>query len=63
VFLHLGSACRKALSAGLHKDVPNNVDQTPENIEERRVTFWSLYIFETYITPFSPIYGELTNLI
>ncbi|KZN91513.1 Thiamine repressible genes regulatory protein [Penicillium chrysogenum] len=48
VFLHLGSACRKALSAGLHKDVPNDVDQTPENIEERRVTFWSLYIFETW---------------
>ncbi|KAJ5209319.1 hypothetical protein N7449_003698 [Penicillium cf. viridicatum] len=47
-FLHLGSASRKALSAGLHKDVPHDVDQTPENIEERRVTFWSLYIFETW---------------
>ncbi|KAJ6138811.1 hypothetical protein N7471_005297 [Penicillium samsonianum] len=48
VFLHLGSASRKALSAGLHKDVPHDVDQTPENIEERRVTFWSLYIYETW---------------
>ncbi|KAJ5616538.1 hypothetical protein N7537_001652, partial [Penicillium hordei] len=47
-FLHLGSASRKALSAGLHKDVPHDVDQTPENIEERRVTFWSLYIYETW---------------
>ncbi|CRL17388.1 Fungal transcriptional regulatory protein, N-terminal [Penicillium camemberti] len=47
-FLHLGSAARKALSAGLHKDVPHDVDQTPENIEERRVTFWSLYIYETW---------------
>lgn len=46
-FLHLGSACRKALSAGLHKDVPGDDAQTPENIEERRMTFWSLYICET----------------
>ncbi|KAJ5773746.1 hypothetical protein N7457_008642 [Penicillium paradoxum] len=47
-FLHLGSASRKAFSAGLHKDVPHDVDQTPENIEERRVTFWSLYAYETW---------------
>ncbi|KAJ5513768.1 hypothetical protein N7463_003320 [Penicillium fimorum] len=47
-FLHLGSACRKALSAGLHKDVPHDIAQTPENIEERRVTFWSIYIYETW---------------
>ncbi|KAJ6078396.1 hypothetical protein N7467_008149 [Penicillium canescens] len=47
-FLHLGSAARKALSAGLHKDVPYDVDQTAENIEERRVTFWSVYIYETW---------------
>ncbi|KAJ5198707.1 uncharacterized protein N7498_007824 [Penicillium cinerascens] len=46
-FLHLGSACRKAISAGLHKDVPRDDAQTPENIEERRMTFWSLYICET----------------
>lgn len=63
VFLHLGSASRKALSAGLHKDVPHDVDQTPENIEERRVTFWSLYIYETYITAFSQIFDNLTNFI
>ncbi|KAJ5960768.1 uncharacterized protein N7479_007918 [Penicillium vulpinum] len=47
-FLHVGSACRKALSAGLHKDVPHDVDQTPESIEERRITFWSLYTYETW---------------
>ena len=62
-FLHLGSASRKALSAGLHKDVPHDVDQTPENIEERRVTFWSLYIYETYITTLIPIFDKLTNII
>ncbi|CAG8355553.1 unnamed protein product [Penicillium salamii] len=47
-FLHLGSASRKALSAGLHKDVPHGAEKTPESIEERRVTFWSLYIYETW---------------
>ncbi|KAJ5129985.1 uncharacterized protein N7515_006024 [Penicillium bovifimosum] len=47
-FLHLGTASRKALSAGLHKDVPAGGDQNSESIEERRVTFWSLYIYETW---------------
>ncbi|KAJ5378221.1 uncharacterized protein N7496_005630 [Penicillium cataractarum] len=47
-FLHLGTAARKALSAGLHKDVPHGDSQDQETIEERRVTFWSLYAFETW---------------
>ncbi|KAJ5931154.1 hypothetical protein N7466_006647 [Penicillium verhagenii] len=47
-FLHLGSAARKALAAGLHKDVPYGDIQTPETVEMRRVTFWSLYLFETW---------------
>ncbi|KAJ5715601.1 uncharacterized protein N7483_012782 [Penicillium malachiteum] len=48
-FLHLGTASRKALAAGLHKDVPyGGEDQTPEKVEARRVTFWSLYVFETW---------------
>ncbi|KAJ5583150.1 hypothetical protein N7535_001770 [Penicillium sp. DV-2018c] len=47
-FLHLGTASRKALSAGLHKDVPAGDDQNPEDIDERRVTFWALYIYETW---------------
>ncbi|KAJ5299019.1 hypothetical protein N7476_010576 [Penicillium atrosanguineum] len=47
-FLCLGTASRKALSAGLHKDVPYDNAQTPENIEERRVTFWSMYVYETW---------------
>lgn len=42
-------AARKALSAGLHKDVPNDDVQTAENIEERRITFWSLYLYETSV--------------
>ncbi|KAJ5771411.1 uncharacterized protein N7511_003462 [Penicillium nucicola] len=47
-FLHLGTATRKALAAGMHKDVPDNIDQSPANLEERRVTFWSLYAYETW---------------
>ncbi|GLI79452.1 hypothetical protein PoHVEF18_007787 [Penicillium ochrochloron] len=47
-FLYLGSAARKALSAGLHKDVPHGDSQDQETIEERRITFWSLYSFETW---------------
>ncbi|KAF3402053.1 hypothetical protein F1880_009943 [Penicillium rolfsii] len=47
-FLYLGSAARKALSAGLHKDVPLGDSQNQETIEERRITFWSLYSFETW---------------
>ncbi|KAJ5151569.1 hypothetical protein N7492_009864 [Penicillium capsulatum] len=47
-FLHLGTAARKALAAGLHKDVPHDNIETADTIEERRVTFWSLYAFETW---------------
>jgi hypothetical protein len=46
-FLHLGSAARKALSAGLHKDAPSDDTQSQESIEERRTTLWSLYFVET----------------
>ncbi|KAJ5623922.1 hypothetical protein N7510_000231 [Penicillium lagena] len=48
-FLHLGCATRKALSAGLHKDAPNDDSQSQENVDERRTTLWSLYFFETWI--------------
>lgn len=44
-FLHLGTAARKALSAGLHKDTPSNMEDT----EGRQTTFWSLYFYETWI--------------
>ncbi|KAL4890651.1 hypothetical protein BDV59DRAFT_89328 [Aspergillus ambiguus] len=48
-FLHLGSAARKALSAGLHKRAPNEAEHKGHNFEERRTTFWSLYVYETWI--------------
>ncbi|KAJ5771559.1 hypothetical protein N7520_002088 [Penicillium odoratum] len=47
-FLYLGSASRKALAAGLHKDAPGSGVQTPETVEARRITFWSLFVFETW---------------
>ncbi|RJE21546.1 hypothetical protein PHISCL_06118 [Aspergillus sclerotialis] len=50
-FLHLGSAARKAFSAGLHKDAPSDDIQSKESIEERRTTFWCLYFYETYAHP------------
>lgn len=49
-FLHLGTAARKALSAGLHKDAPTPTkkDGDVESTEERRTTFWSLYFYEMW---------------
>lgn len=46
-FLYIGSAVRKAYSMGLHKDAHSNNVQSKEGLEERRITFWSLYFFET----------------
>jgi hypothetical protein len=46
-FLYLGSAVRKAYSMGLHKDAHINNVQSNECPQERRITFWCLYFFET----------------
>ncbi|PLB46558.1 C6 zinc finger domain protein [Aspergillus steynii IBT 23096] len=46
-FLHLGTAARKAISAGLHKEAPNEGD-TAHSMEERRTTFWALFFYETW---------------
>ncbi|BCS30641.1 Zn(II)2Cys6 transcription factor [Aspergillus puulaauensis] len=48
-FLHLGTAARKAISAGLHKESPHDSGETWEITEERRRTFWYLYIYENWI--------------
>ncbi|KAL4865096.1 hypothetical protein BDV12DRAFT_155707 [Aspergillus spectabilis] len=48
-FLHLGTAARKAISAGLHKESPYENRDTADSAEERRRTFWYLYIYETWI--------------
>ncbi|KAB8264651.1 hypothetical protein BDV32DRAFT_145328 [Aspergillus pseudonomiae] len=47
-FLHLGAASRKALSAGLHKEAPNQGGESTDNVQERRLTFWALYFYETW---------------
>ena len=50
-FLHLGTAARKAISAGLHKESPHDSGETWEITEERRRTFWYLYIYEKLVAP------------
>ncbi|KAJ5667677.1 uncharacterized protein N7477_006247 [Penicillium maclennaniae] len=62
-FLCLGTASRKALSAGLHKDVPYDIAQTPENIEERRVTFWSILPLNNRRTLFLRLLVQLCMVI
>ncbi|ODM15607.1 hypothetical protein SI65_08841 [Aspergillus cristatus] len=48
-FIHLGIGARKAIAAGLHKEVPSQDGETSESIEERRATFWYFYFYETWI--------------
>lgn len=45
-FLCLGTAIRKALAAGLHKNTRFKVEQTTEDAEEKRLTFWSLFFYD-----------------
>lgn len=47
-FLHIGTAVRKAVAAGLHKDVCVRPGQSMEDVEQRRLLFWSLYFWETW---------------
>ncbi|KAL1981394.1 hypothetical protein VTN96DRAFT_2696 [Rasamsonia emersonii] len=48
-FLHLGTAVRKALAAGLHKDTHFQVERSKDDVEQKRTTFWSLYFYESWI--------------
>jgi hypothetical protein len=48
-FLYLGTASRKAISAGLHKESPTEGGEGREIVEQRRLTFWSLFFYETWI--------------
>ncbi|RHZ57458.1 hypothetical protein CDV55_105990 [Aspergillus turcosus] len=48
-FLLLGTAARKAISAGLHKESPTEGGEGREIVEQRRSTFWSLFFYETWI--------------
>ncbi|KAF5017683.1 hypothetical protein F66182_10368 [Fusarium sp. NRRL 66182] len=48
-FLHTGIACRKAVAAGLHKDAGMRPGYTEEDASQRRITFWSLFFWETWM--------------
>ncbi|RAL00859.1 Zn(II)2Cys6 transcription factor [Aspergillus ibericus CBS 121593] len=47
-FLLMGTAARKAISAGLHKEAPTEGGDAADSIEERRSTFWALYFYEVW---------------
>ncbi|KAF8246623.1 hypothetical protein K440DRAFT_474306, partial [Wilcoxina mikolae CBS 423.85] len=51
VYLLIGTAMRKALAAGLHKEALSQSRQSVDFalVQERRLTFWSIYIFEVTI--------------
>lgn len=46
-YLYLGTAVRKAIAAGLHKNTLLQAERTTGDINEKRSTFWSLYFYET----------------
>uniref|UniRef100_A0A0B7JNW7 Zn(2)-C6 fungal-type domain-containing protein n=1 Tax=Bionectria ochroleuca TaxID=29856 RepID=A0A0B7JNW7_BIOOC len=48
-FLHLGSAVRRALAIGLHKEAIARGGETRQDMEQKRTTFWSLFFWETWI--------------
>ncbi|KAJ2898356.1 hypothetical protein MKZ38_003984 [Zalerion maritima] len=48
-FLYVGTAMRKAVAAGLHKDANTQGGLSKEDIAQRRLTFWSVYFWETWI--------------
>ncbi|PWY95909.1 C6 zinc finger domain protein [Aspergillus sclerotioniger CBS 115572] len=47
-FLLLGTAARKAISAGLHKEAPAEGEDASDSVEEQRSTFWALYFYEVW---------------
>ncbi|KAF4121283.1 Fungal trans [Geosmithia morbida] len=47
-FLHIGSAVRRAIAAGLHKETLSRRQDTREDSEQKIVTVWALYFWETW---------------
>lgn len=58
VYLHLGTACRKAFALGLHREAANSLTR-PEHTQKYRATLWSLYTLESW---YSMIVGRETSL-
>lgn len=52
VYLLVGTAMRKAVAAGLHKEALSKERQDVDFalVQERRLTFWSIYIFEVLVS-------------
>lgn len=52
VYLLVGTAMRKAVAAGLHKEALSKGRQSVDFalVQERRLTFWSIYIFEVLVS-------------
>jgi len=50
VYILIGQATRKAFAAGLHKEALSKSRQSVDFalVQERRLTFWSIYMFEWY---------------
>lgn len=48
-YLHMGTAVRKSVAAGLHKSMSSSGSHAQEDTQERQTTFWSLYMWETYV--------------
>ncbi|KAL6869399.1 hypothetical protein ACO1O0_000724 [Amphichorda felina] len=46
-FLHIGTAVRRAIAAGLHKDASGRAADGQREIDQRRITFWALQFWET----------------
>ncbi|KAH8799698.1 fungal-specific transcription factor domain-containing protein [Xylogone sp. PMI_703] len=46
-FMHIGNAVRKAVAAGLHIGI--SIRGQPQDTSQRRLTFWCVYIWETWI--------------
>lgn len=47
VYLHIGTACRKAFALGLHRDAANRLAR-PEDVQKYRTTLWALFVHENW---------------
>ncbi|KAJ6115318.1 hypothetical protein N7486_001096 [Penicillium sp. IBT 16267x] len=48
-YLIVGTASRKAIAAGLHREVPTYVTGSEEYAQQRILTFWSLCVFDDMV--------------
>ncbi|KAJ5850906.1 hypothetical protein N7455_010762 [Penicillium solitum] len=48
-YLLSGTASRKAIAAGLHREMPSHANTSSEYVQKRRLTFWSFCVFEYMI--------------